>query len=126
MTERILIVDDEANHRLTLSIHLRAEGFEVEEAADGIEALERLGEGEFALVMVDLMMPGMSGLELTRQIRLGKPAQAVVLTSAYHLSRLQLERAGVGAVGFIPKPYDVDELLGFLRSKLGAAPAASV
>lgn len=125
MDGRILIVDDEANHRLTLSIHLRSVGFEIVEAADGAEALERLGETDISLVVVDLMMPGISGLELTRQLRLRWPEMPVVLTSAYHLSRDQLERAGVGAVGFVPKPYDADEMVRFVRAKLAPPTAAT-
>ncbi len=126
MASRILIVDDEANHRVTLSLHLRSVGFEVVEASEGVEAIERLHEAPVDLVVADLMMPGMSGLELTRQLRLRWPGIPVVLISAYHLSREQLERAGVGAVGFVPKPYDVDEMVSFLRAKLLPTSAASL
>lgn len=69
------------------------------------------------LALIDLMMPGLNGLELARQIRSLFPSVRVVLSSAYHLSARQVERADCGAVGFVPKPYRLAELCSFLRSK---------
>jgi DNA-binding response OmpR family regulator len=124
MRSRILIVDDEANQRRTLAIGLRLEGFTPVEAADGEEALERLDEQLVDLAIVDLMMPGINGLDLARRIRFRHPEVRIVLTSAYHLSERQVARAGVGAVGFIPKPCDVAELAAFLRDKLAGPQTA--
>lgn len=121
MAARVLIVDDEHNARRALAIGLRVEGFEVDEAADGHLALERLEVRMADVCFVDLMMPNMNGLELARQLRCRFPEVRVVLTSAYHLSERQLERAGIGAVAFVPKPYELDELARFLRRKLEAA-----
>src|SRR5690349_14804699 len=118
---RILIVDDEANHRRALGIALRDEGFEVVEAADGEAAMRSVEAGEADLAIVDVMMPGINGLDLARRMRLACPAVRVVLTSAYHLTERQLERADVGAVGFVPKPYRFEDLVGFLHQKLAAA-----
>ena len=121
----VLIVDDEENHRRSLAIGLRLEDFDVHEAADGDEALrfmETGGSADFAII--DLMMPGINGLDLARRVRNHRPNVHVLLTSAYHLSERQIERAGVGAVGFLPKPYHLDELVRFLRRKLTEAPAA--
>ncbi len=119
MSQKILIVDDEENHRKTLAIGLRLEGYDVCEACDGDEALEVLdAQGPVHLAIVDLMMPGINGLDLARRLRFRCPEMRVVLTSAYHLTERQLERADVGAVGFVPKPYQLDELIGFLRQKL--------
>lgn len=118
MRSRILIVDDEANQRRTLGIGLRLEGFEALEAGDGEEALDLLDRETVDLAIVDLMMPGINGLDLARRLRFRHPHIRIVLTSAYHLSERQVERAGVGAVGFVPKPYDIGELAGFLRGKL--------
>ena len=126
MSGRVLIVDDEENHRKSLAIGLRLEGFEVLEAANGEEGLEVL-EREEALVdvvIVDLMMPGINGLDLARRLRFRAPQVKVLLTSAYHLSPRQLQRADVGAVGFVPKPYELRELVDFLRSKVGSSAAA--
>jgi len=124
MPTRVLIVDDEDNHRRTLGIGLRLEGWVVEEAADGEAALALLEHATVDVAIVDLMMPGINGLDLARRLRFRAPGVKVVLTSAYHLSERQLERAGVGAIGFVPKPYDLPDLVRFLQEKL-AQPAAA-
>lgn len=121
MAARVLIVDDEPNARRVLAIGLRVEGFDVDEASDGNVALERLAVRTADVCFVDLMMPNMNGLELARQLRCHHPAVRVVLTSAYHLSERQLERAGLGPVAFVPKPFDLDALAQFLRAKVAAA-----
>jgi CheY-like chemotaxis protein len=123
---RVLIVDDEPNQRRALSIGLRLSGFEVSTAASAVEALEVLRLVEIDIAMVDLMMPGLNGLELAKQFRVLHPAIPVVLTSAYHLTERQLERADVGVVGFVPKPCSMDALAIFLTSKVGCrAPGAT-
>jgi CheY-like chemotaxis protein len=128
---RVLIVDDEENQRRTLSIGLRLEGFDVVAASSGEEALVALGaaaannDGKpsnpgIEVALIDLMMPGLNGLDLARQIRRLFPTVRVVLSSAYHLSARQVERADCGAVGFVPKPYRLAELCSFLRAKAKA------
>ena len=114
----ILIVDDEENHRRSLAIGLRIEGFHVSEACDGEDALAWLEQNAPDLAIGDLMMPGMNGLDLARRMRMRHPEVRVVLTSAYHLTERQVERAAVGVIAFVPKPYSMDELAGFLRAKL--------
>jgi DNA-binding response OmpR family regulator len=116
---RILIVDDEENQRRTLSIGLRLEGFDVVVAGGSQEALTALSAspGSIDVALIDLMMPGLNGLELSRQIRSLFPGVRVVLSSAYHLSARQVERADCGAIGFVPKPYRLAELCSFLRAK---------
>jgi CheY-like chemotaxis protein len=115
---RVLVVDDVANHARVTAIGLRIEGFEVEMAADAEAALGLLASAGFDLAVVDLMMPGTNGIQLARVIRERHPQTRVVLTSAYHLSERQLVRADCGAVGFVPKPFDLTDLAQFLRSKL--------
>lgn len=110
MSHRILIVDDEANHRRSLSISLRMEGFEVLEAADGEHALNIIAEQPVDIVVCDLMMPRVDGLELARRLRFAHPSTRVILMSAYHLTRAQIERAQVGEIGFLPKPYQFEQL----------------
>jgi CheY-like chemotaxis protein len=117
-TPRVLVVDDVANHARVTAIGLRIEGFEVEMAGDAEEALGLLSTAGFDLAVVDLMMPGTNGIQLARVIRERHPRTRVVLTSAYHLSERQLVRADCGAVGFVPKPFDLTDLAHFLRSKL--------
>ncbi len=120
---RVLIVDDEENQRRTLSIGLRLEGFDVVVAGSSQDALRALAAsgspqgGGIDLALIDLMMPGLNGLELARQMRRLFPHVRVVLSSAYHLSARQVERADCGAIGFVPKPYRLTELCSFLRAK---------
>lgn len=123
MAPRILIVDDESNHRQTLGIGLRLEGFEVVGAEDGEEALRKLEEHVIDLAIVDLMMPGINGLDLARRMRFRHPDVRVLMTSAYHLSARQIERAGVGAIGFMPKPYHLRDLAAYIREKLELDPS---
>lgn len=124
MSSRILIVDDEVNHRKALAIGLRIEGYTVLEAEDGRAALELLSQQDVDMAIVDLMMPGINGLDLCRRMRFRHPSVPIVLTSAYHLSQRQLERAEIAVLGFLPKPFEMDELVEFLRVKLGAAVGA--
>ena len=124
MATRILVVDDEANHARVMSIGLRIEGFEVETAQDAEGAMNQLGAAEFDVAIVDLMMPGTNGIQLARMVRERYPQTRVILTSAYHLSERQLVRADCGAVGFVPKPFDLSELARFLRTKMGDGPFA--
>jgi CheY-like chemotaxis protein len=114
MTYRVLIADDASNHRRSLSISLRMEGFEVLEASDGQRALDVMAHGAVDVVVCDLMMPRIDGLELARRLQLHYPATGVILTSAYHLTRLQLERAEVADIHFLPKPYPFAELMRLL------------
>ena len=113
-------MDDEANHARVMAIGLRVEGFEVETAQDAESAFNLLAAGPFELAILDLMMPGTNGIQLARLMRDRHPELRVVLMSAYHLSERQLVRVDCGAVGFVPKPFDLTELARFLRSKLGS------
>lgn len=126
MSARILIVDDEDNQRKSLAIGLRLEGYQILEASDGEGALDVLGREPVDLAIVDLMMPGINGLDLARRMRFRHPEVRIVLTSAYHLSERQLQRAEIRVLGFVPKPFVMDDLVRFLRTKLVVTPTADV
>lgn len=117
---RVLIVDDEEKLRKALAIGLKMEGFDVVTAASGEDAMRALAEKTVDIAMIDLMLAGTNGLEVARQIRRTYPSVRIVISSAYHLSARQVERADCGAVGFVPKPYQLSELSLFLRAKAGA------
>lgn len=119
----VLIVDDEPNQRRALSIALRLEGFEVCAAGTALEALEVLRTATIDVALVDLMMPGVNGLDLARQMRTLHPSVPVVLTSAYHLSERQLARADAGVVGFVPKPCPMADVAAFLHAKVRSSAA---
>lgn len=115
---RVLVVDAEERQCSALSAGLTVEGFEVAFAASCQDALQILASPRSAdVAMIDLMIPGLNGLDLARQIRGAFPNVRVVLSSAYHLSARQVERTDCGAVGFVPKPYALRELCSYLRSK---------
>ena len=126
MSHRILIADDEPNHRRCLSISLRLEGYEVVEAGDGQQALDALAEGPIDVLVCDLMMPRIDGQELARRMRFAYPNTKIILMSAYHLTRAQLERAQVGEIRFLPKPYEFRQLEQHLAACLGQPAAGSV
>jgi DNA-binding response OmpR family regulator len=122
---RLLIIDGEETQHRALSAGLKVDGFDVSFSSSSEEAVRMLAASYVDVVMIDLMMPDVNGLELARHIRRSFPAVRVVLSSAYHLSARQVERANCGAVAFVPKPYRVSELCRFLRAKaspLSASP----
>ena len=126
MHHRILVVDDEENQRKTLSIGLKHEGFEVFTASSSSEALDLLlATPGVEVAVIDLMMPGINGLDLARQIGRLYPGIRVVLANAYHLSARQFERANCGACAFIPKPYSLPELCRALRGKAHSVASSS-
>jgi len=123
----ILVVDDDPGQRQLLESFLRGQGFPVETAASGPEALARLGESggaRVAMVISDVRMPAMSGLEMLRQIRPAHPRLPVLLVTAYADIRDAVEAMRDGAVNYLEKPIDLDELLASVRLALGAAVAA--
>lgn len=126
MRSRILVVDDDGPQRRSLCLGLSLAGFEAEHVANGDDALARMEMQDFDLVIVDLMMPGITGLELVRRMQFRHPAIPVVLTSGYHLGRQQLERVGLNAIAFVPKPFNLDELCEFLHRKLVRAETGKV
>jgi DNA-binding response OmpR family regulator len=122
-TTRVLVVDYEANCAGSMAAGLRSEGFDVETAVDADAALGLMARVQFDVVIADLMMPIINGIQLARLIRDKHPSARVVLMSAYHLSAPQLVRCDCGAVGFVPKPFNSSELARLLRSKLAAESA---
>ena len=109
MTEsqvRILVVDDERNIRNNLGMVLEAEGYKVDTASNGDEALGRVKEGRYDLVFVDIQMPKMDGLELLRYLRGLRPKMPVVMLTAYGTVSRAVEAMKLGAVDFLEKPFD--------------------
>ncbi len=107
MATRILLVDDEEGLRITLAANLELEGFEVHEAASGAEALELLAKGSYDLMLTDIRMPGLSGVELFRRARASHPGMPVVLMTAFSVESLVDEALAEGAFTVLPKPFDV-------------------
>lgn len=106
----ILIVDDEKNIRLTLSTSLEALGVETDGAEDGKEALAKLREKEFGLILLDICMPGVDGMEVLRQVRKNRPDIGIIILTAYGTIELAVEAMKLGAVDFIQKPFVPEEI----------------
>jgi DNA-binding NtrC family response regulator len=107
---RILIVDDEVNARTALAELLRDEGYAVDTAADGFKALPKLEELGPDLVLTDLKMPGIDGIELLRKVREKDPETVVVVMTAYGAVDSAVKAMREGAADYINKPVNVDEL----------------
>jgi two-component system chemotaxis response regulator CheY len=122
MSKRIITVDDAATMRKMVSFTLKGAGHEVLEAADGREALNALKQCGVDLVITDVNMPNMDGLELTRQLR-ALPAFArtpiILLTTESDPAKKTLGRAA-GATGWIVKPFSQEQLLAVVAKVLPA------
>ena len=110
MRIKILIVDDEPSHRLMLSAHLKS-GYDVSEASDGLTAVEAVKKRFFDLVLMDIRMPGMDGLEALRQIKAISPGIVVFIMTAFQSVETAREALRQGASDYIVKPVDTEELL---------------
>lgn len=106
----ILIVDDEKNIRLALSMSLEQLDIPVETAASGEEALERLAQGEYGLMLLDLRLPGLDGMEVLRQVSQQRPELKVIIITAYGSIDLAVEAMKMGAVDFLQKPFDAGQV----------------
>lgn len=103
---RILVVDDEKIKRLTLADDLGGQGYEVAAAADGAEALRKLDQERFDVVVTDLKMPEVDGIELLKRIKQGPLAEiAVIVMTAYGSIPVAVEAVKLGAYDFITKPF---------------------
>ena len=114
----ILVVDDQSTHRDLSRAALSGAGFAVETASSGAEALERLHAANIGLVLTDQIMPGMSGLELLREIRRQRPRLPVVIVTAHGTVETAVDAMKAGASDFIPKPFTPEELLLVVRRVL--------
>jgi DNA-binding response OmpR family regulator len=106
----ILVVDDEKNIRLTLSQSLEPLGIPVQTAVNGEEALQKLGEGQFGLVFLDLKMPGMDGMDVLRRIKDDWPTIRVIIITAHGTIESAVEAMKLGAVDFVQKPFSPGEI----------------
>ena len=125
MTMRVLVVDDDAGVRYTLREILSSEGIEVDEAPDGAAALQRFEASPVPLVITDLRMPRMDGMELLRRLLSRAPAPRVVIITAHGSERHAVEAMKAGAWDYFRKPFENEELLAVVRRALEAVRLAS-
>lgn len=124
----VLAVDDAMTMRKMVAFTLRGAGFEVIEAANGAEGLKQLAAKPVDLIITDVNMPVMDGIEFTRQARValrGRPVPILILTTESDQSKKATARAA-GATGWIVKPFQQDQLLAVVAKVLpGAVPVSA-
>ena len=118
MAERLLVVDDEQSMREWLTIALSQDGFEVESAGSGEDALKVLERTPIDLALVDLRMPGLDGLETLRRIKQLEESVSVVIMTAYATAETAVQALKEGAYDYIIKPFKVDELRHLVQNAL--------
>jgi DNA-binding response OmpR family regulator len=121
--QRILVVDDDDAIRALLQTVLRRRGLRVDAARNGVDALEHLGARGYALVILDLMMPRMSGYELldylSRQSLMTRP-RVLVLTAGLDTRLLPPDSSAELVIGTVHKPFDIEMLIDVVMAYLGA------
>ena len=118
---RILVVDDDPQIRRVLKVTLSREGFEIDDTKDGESALEKIREMRFDLVLLDINMPGMSGLEVCRAIRSSSEIAIIMLTVRDDEADT-VEALDAGADDYVTKPFKPSELSARIRAALRRAP----
>ena len=123
MAERILLVEDEEKLARMVELELQYEGYEVEKAFDGRAGLDRALSGEFDLVLLDIMLPALSGMEVLRRLR-RESAMPVIMLTARDTVVDKVSGLDMGADDYITKPFAIEELLARIRAALRKRPAA--
>lgn len=118
MPTRLLIVDDDRFVRSILKDLLAADGYDFSECGDGLEAVEQVRSDPPDLVLLDLFMPKMSGLEALQEIRKAEPAQKVVVISSLDSEPLVQQALDAGAAGFVVKPFHPLEIKSAIKKAL--------
>jgi len=116
---RILIIDDEAAIRESLEALLSMEGFHVTMAVDGPSGVEQLATSEFDLLLLDLALPGESGIDLLPRILEMQPTMPVIMITAYGTVSNVVDAIRAGAENFVQKPWDNEKLLADIRAAIG-------
>jgi two-component system, OmpR family, response regulator RegX3 len=118
----ILVVDDEQSYRDALSVALRREGFLVDTAADGVEAVARFEASKPALVLLDVMLPRMTGIDVCREIR-SRSRVPIIMVTARNAEIDAVVGLEVGADDYVTKPFRLRELVARVRAALRRVPA---
>ena len=108
--KRILVVDDEATVCQSIKLALAGEGYGIDTATSGEAALRRSDLSDYDLILADMMMPGLSGLDLLKGIQAKDPAVQVVIITGYPTDKAASQSLRMGAVDFLPKPFTPAEL----------------
>ncbi len=123
---RILVVDDDPQIRRVMRATLTAHGYEVSDSRTGEEALERLRSETHDLVLLDMNMPGMGGVEACRTIRQGRHGSelAIIMLTVRNTEKDKVDALNAGADDYVTKPFSMPELLARIRAALRRVPVA--
>lgn len=121
MNKTIMAVDDSASVRQMVSFTLREAGYAVIEACDGKDALLKLSSGPFNLILTDLNMPNMDGIELIRKVRQDPKYKfiPILLLTTESQNEKKLEGKAAGATGWIVKPFKPEQLISVVKKVIG-------
>jgi two-component system KDP operon response regulator KdpE len=119
---RILVVDDDPQIRRVMRVTLTGQGYEVDDAKSGEAALDNVREQRFDLVLLDMNLPGIGGLETCREIRRSSEI-AIIMLTVRDSERDKVEALDAGADDYVTKPYNVPELLARIRAALRRTPS---
>ena len=123
MNARVLLVEDESGLRLTLSDRLASEGYAVETAADGQSGLEQAASGTYDLIVLDVMLPQMSGFDVCREVRRRGVATPILMLTARGQVVDKVVGLKLGADDYLTKPFEMVELTARLEALLRRRPA---
>jgi len=126
MTQKILVVEDDARVSELLVRGLTEHGFEVIAVADGIEAISTFAAQRFNLVITDVILPGLSGLDICRQFRRINPEAPIIMLTALGNTDDKLDGFDAGADDYMVKPFELRELMARIRALLKRSGAATI
>jgi len=123
MSEKILIIEDDEKLARMIELELVHEGYGIEKSADGVSGLKAAEDGDHDLILLDIMLPGMSGMELLRRLRKSKETPVILLTARDETVDKVLGLDS-GADDYVTKPFSIEELLARIRAALRKASRA--
>lgn len=118
MVDKVLVVEDDLDIADLIRVNLSELGIEITHRADGQQALEQAKNNDFSLLILDVMLPGVSGLDICRQVRELKPQQAIIMLTAKNSETDRVLGLELGADDYMTKPFSVRELQARVRSQL--------
>ncbi|WP_433582332.1 response regulator transcription factor [Paenibacillus amylolyticus] len=126
MNEAVLVIEDEPKIARLLELELQYEGYQVGKAGSGTEGLEKYAEGQWDLILLDVMLPGLSGIEVLRRVRAKDATVSIIMLTAKDSVEDKVSGLDLGANDYITKPFQIEELLARVRAALRLSAVASV
>jgi len=115
---RLLVVDDEATLRVTMAEILRRSGYQVDEAANGVDALARLDMASYDLMVLDMVMPGLGGVEVMRRARAGRPDLSIIILTAHAAVDSAIAAVKADVTDYLLKPCSVEDVVATVNRAL--------